>query len=167
MLKIFLTFIYTGFLAFGGGLATIPILYQLMVLPGEILEEDFYNMIAISQATPGPVGLNIATYVGYNRAGSIGAILTSIGISISSIICVSILARIFEKAKNNKTAIKMMKGIRAGSTGIIICAVLKLFNVAIINGEYNYLSNNCICIIPKFFTFKQNKRIFLSNYSFD
>lgn len=141
MLKIFLTFIYTGFLAFGGGLATIPILYQLMVLPGEILEEDFYNMIAISQATPGPVGLNLATYVGFSEGGILGALVASCAIAIPSLLGVSILARIYEKVKNNKTMLRVMKVLRSAICGIVVIAVLKLLKNSLFNLPEGMVAN--------------------------
>lgn len=127
LLSLFLKFLYTGFLAFGGGLATIPIIFQLMVDPGIITEQEFYNMIAISQATPGPFGLNIATFVGFNDSGLTGAIVTSIAIILPSVICVSILAKIFSKVKDNKYVLGAMKALRAAITGIIVIAVVKLF----------------------------------------
>ena len=131
MLDLFLTFLYTGFLAFGGGLATIPILYQLLVLPGELIEQDFYNMIAISQATPGPIGLNIATYVGFDKLGLIGAIVASCAIVIPSLLGVSILARIYAKVKDNKTILRIMKVLRVSICGVVVIAVLKLLKNAI------------------------------------
>lgn len=141
MINIFLTFLYTGFLAFGGGLVTIPILYQQLVLPGIIMEQDFYNMIAISQATPGPIGLNLATYVGFDQGGILGAILASCAIVIPSIVGVSILARIYEKVKDNKVAARVMKVMRVAITGTVIIAVLKLLKNALFDLPEGYVAN--------------------------
>lgn len=139
LISLFLKFVYTGFLAFGGGLATIPILYQLLCETNIITETDFYNMVAISQATPGPFGLNIATYAGYLDSKVCGAIVASLGITLSSVICVSLLARVFEKIKDNKYTIRIMKGVRAAITGVIVIAVLKLFKNALINIPSDYI----------------------------
>ncbi|MCQ2749431.1 MAG: chromate transporter [Clostridia bacterium] len=126
MLMLFLKFVYCGFVAFGGGLATIPILYNLFVESGMVTEELFYNMVSISQSTPGPIGLNLATYTGYSNGGIIGAVLASLGIITSSVICVSIIVRIYNKVKDNKYVIRIFGGVKAAFAGVILAAFLKI-----------------------------------------
>lgn len=126
MLMLFLKFVYCGFVAFGGGLATIPILYNLFVESGMVSEELFYNMVSISQSTPGPIGLNLATYTGYSNGGVKGSIIASLGIIASSVICVSIIVRIYNKVKDNKYVIRVMGGVKAAFGGIILSAFLKI-----------------------------------------
>lgn len=128
MLILFLKFVYTGFVAFGGGLATIPILYGLFVDTGMVSEKLFYDMVSISQTTPGPIGLNLATYTGYSNGGIFGAIVASLGIIVSSLVCVSIIVRIYDKFKTNKYIIKIMGGIKAAFAGVILSAFLKVLN---------------------------------------
>lgn len=126
MLILFLKFVYTGFVAFGGGLATIPILHDLFVDSGMVSEKLFYDMVSISQSTPGPIGLNLATYTGYANGGIIGSIIASFGIIVSSILCVSIIVRIYDKFKTNKYVIRIMGGIKAAFAGVILAAFLKI-----------------------------------------
>ena len=147
MINLFLTFLYTGFVAFGGGLATIPILYQTVVEQNLITEESFYNMVAISQATPGPIGLNLATFIGYNQHDIIGAIVASFAITISSLIFVSIFARIYDKIKTNKIVINAMGGIKATISGVIIVAVINIFKLVLLKLDGSIQINQIINFI--------------------
>ena len=91
LLWLFCTFFYIGLFTVGGGLVAITLMQQTIVEKGLISVDQFYNMIAISESTPGPVGINMATYLGYEFYGIPGAIITSIGEVLPSIITILII----------------------------------------------------------------------------
>lgn len=105
-------FFKTGLFAIGGGLATLPFLYEMSVKTGWFTATDIANMIAISESTPGPLGINMATYVGYNTAGVAGAILAPIGEVLPSIIIILIIAKVLEKFKENQIVQDVFYGLR-------------------------------------------------------
>mgnify|MGYP003321291577 CR=1 FL=1 len=157
MLILFLKFIYCGFVAFGGGLATIPILYNLFVESGMVSEELFYNMVSISQSTPGPIGLNLATYTGYANGGIIGAVVASLGIIVSSVLCVSVIVRIYDKVKDNKYVIRIMGGIKGAFAGVILAAFLKILK----NCIFTNIEGLTLLNIPDYMKYIDYKSIIL------
>ncbi|MDD6653703.1 MAG: chromate transporter, partial [Treponema sp.] len=101
LLELFLTFFYIGLFTIGGGLVAITLMQQTIVEKGFISVDEFYNMIAISESTPGPVGVNMATFLGYKFYGPLGAILASIAEVLPSLICILIIARFILKFREN------------------------------------------------------------------
>ena len=124
---IYLTLIYEffkiGLFAVGGGLATLPFLQNLSYQhPDWYSIQDLMNMVAVSESTPGPMGINMATYVGYKTAGVFGGICATFGLVTPSIIIIVIVASIFVKFKNSPTVEKVFFGIRPASMGLIAAA---------------------------------------------
>lgn len=137
LFMLFIKFLMIGLFTVGGGLAAIPLMIQSVVDTGLISEPLFYNMIAISESTPGPIGINLATYIGFVQYGVIGAVLLSLAISLPCF-CISFgVSKILTQFQNAKVVNYAFYGIRACVTGLIATAtfsVLKLglgFNVGL------------------------------------
>ena len=91
-LRLFIAFFKIGLFAVGGGLATIPFLQELIHRYGWVTSQELVNMIAISESTPGPIGVNMATYVGFETAGIWGAIIATTGLVTPSVIIIMLIA---------------------------------------------------------------------------
>ncbi len=131
-LQLFWEFLKTGLFAIGGGMATIPFLYDLSDKTGWFTHNDLANMIAVGESTPGPIGVNMATYVGYITGMNDGGILTAIlgavtatlGLITPSIIIILIIALMLKSFRNNKYVDNAFYGLRPASTGLIAAAGL-------------------------------------------
>lgn len=129
-LQLFYEFFKTGLFAVGGGMATIPFLYELSDKTGWFTHQDLANMIAVGESTPGPIGVNMATYVGYVTGmgqhgipGAIlGAVLATLGLITPSIIIVLIIASVLQKFRNSRLVSNAFYGLRPASTGLIAAA---------------------------------------------
>ena len=135
------TFFYIGLFTIGGGVVAITLMQQAIVEKGLISTEQFYNMIAISESTPGPIGINMATYIGYNLYGIPGAILASIFEALPSIIIILIIARFLQKFHENQFVKGSLAFLRSVTTGLILVPVVQIFIFTLINvpGEWNVL----------------------------
>lgn len=129
-LQLFWEFFKTGLFAIGGGMATIPFLYDISDKTGWFTYQDLGNMIAVGESTPGPIGVNMATYVGYitgmEQGGILGAILGAIvatfGLVTPSLIIILIIATMLKNFKDNKYVKAAFYGLRPASTGLIAAA---------------------------------------------
>lgn len=121
-LRLFYEFAKTGLFAIGGGMATIPFLYAISEKTGWFTASDIGNMIAISESTPGAMGVNMSTYVGFSVKGVWGAVIATLGLVLPSIIVILIISRMLEKFKDSKLVQKIFYGLRPASTGLIIAA---------------------------------------------
>ena len=166
-IELFLTlcfeFFKTGLFALGGGLATIPFLYEMMDRYHWFTTEMLMNMIAVSESTPGPMGVNMATYVGYIAAnGSIlGGIVTTLSLVAPSVIVVTIVAHFLQKFKDSKVVQDAFYGLRPAvcamiaSTGLGII-ITTLFNNGEISLDISWI-NVVLCVIIYLFHEKFNK----------
>ena len=129
-LQLFWEFFKTGLFAVGGGMATIPFLYDLSDKTGWFSHNDLANMIAVGESTPGPIGVNMATYVGFvtgmQDAGiptaSLGAVVATLGLITPCVIIILIVAAILKSFRNNKYVNNAFYGLRPASTGLIAAA---------------------------------------------
>lgn len=129
-LKLFLEFFKTGLFAIGGGMATIPFLYEISDATGWFTRMDLANMIAVGESTPGPIGVNMATYVGFvtgmNQGGILtavlGAVIATLGLIAPSIIVILIIAAVLKSFRDNKLVNQAFYGLRPASTGLIAAA---------------------------------------------
>lgn len=136
LLHLFFEFFKVGLFAIGGGMATLPFLFDLSNrYPAWLSYEDISNMIAVSEATPGPMGVNMATFTGNNVAGVIGGITATLGLVAPSIIIILIVARILDKFKENKYVGYAFYGLRAVVIALIAYAGFQVFSVALFNGS--------------------------------
>lgn len=127
LLSLCFTFFYIGLFTIGGGVVAITLMQQTIVSRGLISTEQFYNMVAISESTPGPIGINMATYIGYNLYGVPGAILTSIFEALPSIIIILIVARFLQKFHENQFVKGSLAFLRPVTTGMILVPVVQVF----------------------------------------
>lgn len=129
-LRLFYEFFKTGLFAVGGGMATIPFLYDMSDATGWFTYNDLANMIAVSESTPGPIGVNMATYVGFITGvdlggvlmGVVGAVVATLGLITPSIIVILIIAAILASFKENRYVKDAFYGLRPASTGLIAAA---------------------------------------------
>ena len=129
-LQLFWEFFKTGLFAVGGGMATIPFLYDLSDKTGWFTHTDLANMIAVGESTPGPIGVNMATYVGFvtgmQDAGIptaiLGAVAATLGLITPCVIIILIVAAILKSFRNNKYVNSAFYGLRPASTGLITAA---------------------------------------------
>lgn len=132
-LRLFWEFFKTGLFAIGGGLATIPFLYQMSDTLGWFTHGDIANMIAISESTPGPIGVNMATYVGYEVSGVLGAVIATLGLITPSIIIIILIAKLLEKFSENKYVKAAFYGLRPASSGLIAAALVAVMQTSLFN----------------------------------
>ncbi|GHS88245.1 chromate transporter [Synergistales bacterium] len=134
---IYLTLIYEflkiGLFSIGGGLATLPFLYQLSDTYGWFTHETLADMVAISESTPGPIGLNMATYVGYTTSGPLGGALASIFLLVPSVIIILFIVRILDKFKENRFVKAAFYGIRPAVTALIAWAAFGIIRITLLN----------------------------------
>ncbi len=129
-LRLFYEFFKTGLFAVGGGMATIPFLYEMADSTGWFSYDDLANMVAVGESTPGPIGVNMATYVGFvtgmNDSGVVGAILgavtATLGLITPSVIIILIIAAVLNSFRNNPIVERAFYGLRPASTGLIAAA---------------------------------------------
>lgn len=130
--KLFYEFFKVGLFAVGGGMATVPFLYDMSDATGWFTYDELTNMIAVGESTPGPIGVNMATYVGYITgmdAGCVasallGAVVATLGLVAPSIVVILIIAVFLKNFRNNPYVNGVFYGLRPASTGLIAAAGL-------------------------------------------
>ena len=134
-LRLFLEFFKTGLFSVGGGLATLPFLYDLGSKTGWFTAVDVANMLAISESTPGPIGVNMATYVGFRVAGIPGGIIATLGLIAPSVLIVLVISLFLQKFRQSRGVDAVFKGLRPASMGLIGAAFLQVCSIALLNKE--------------------------------
>ena len=133
LLQLFIEFFKAGLFAVGGGMATIPFLYDISDKTGWFTHAELTNMIAISESTPGPIGINMATYVGFTSGGVPGSIISTLGLITPSIIVILIIAGFLKAFKDNKYVQSAFYGLRPASTGLIAAAGLSVAAMVVLD----------------------------------
>lgn len=123
-LQLFWEFFKTGLFAIGGGMATLPFLKDIGLSTGWYTQTDLMNMLAVSESTPGPIGINMATYVGFTVGGLPGAVIATVGEVTPSIIVILIVAAMLSKFRDSKLVGNALYGLRPASTGLIAAACI-------------------------------------------
>lgn len=126
LLRLFYEFFKTGLFSVGGGMATIPFLQHMGETTGWFTNGDLTTMIAVSESTPGPMGVNMATYVGFEIAGIPGAVIATLGLITPSIIVILIIAGFLQKFRHSKGVEATFSGLRPASTALIASAGLSV-----------------------------------------
>ena len=129
-LKLFLEFFKTGLFAIGGGMATIPFLQEIADKYPWYSTADLIDMIAISESTPGPVGVNMATYAGYMAGSFLGGVLATLSLVLPSYIIIVIVARMMDKFRENKYVNYAFLGLRPAVVALMGGAALSIFRIA-------------------------------------
>ena len=134
ILRLFWEFFKTGLFAVGGGLATFPFLARMADSTGWFTKSQLANMIAVSESTPGPIGVNMATYVGFTTAGVPGVISATIGLITPSVVIILLIAGFLSNCRENICVKSMFVCLRPASMGLIAAAGL---SVAVISFFYS------------------------------
>ena len=122
-LRLFLTFLKIGFVGFGGGMAILPLIYQGVSKFVPLSQSDFADLFGISQATPGPIAINAATFVGYKAAGILGSLSATLGVVIPSFLLVTLASSLLKKHRENPLVEGAFVGIRPITVGMIAAGV--------------------------------------------
>ena len=130
--QLFFEFCRVGLFAVGGGLATIPFLTDLGERTGWFTSGQLADMIAISESTPGPMGVNMATYVGFHTAGVIGGVVATLGLVSSSIVIILVIAGFLQRFRQSKAVDGVFYGLRAASVALITAALLQVAKIALL-----------------------------------
>ncbi len=125
-LELFLTFLKIGAFTFGGGYAMLPLIQEEVVRKGWMELEQLINFIAVSESTPGPFAINIATYVGSHMGGIFGSACATLGVVFPSFVIILIVAKIYDKFKNSKTVKGVMTGLKPAVVGLIANAIVSI-----------------------------------------
>ena len=134
LLQLIFEFAKTGLFSVGGGLATLPFLYEMSANhPGWFSAKDVADMIAISESTPGAIGINMSTYAGFKTAGVPGGILATLGLALPSVIIILIVAKFLQKFRRNRLVEGAFYGLRPASLAMISVAGLNVARVALVN----------------------------------
>ena len=134
-LRLFLEFCKVGLFSVGGGLATIPFLTDLGERTGWFTSGQLADMIAISESTPGPMGVNMATYVGFTTGGVPGGVVATLGLVFPSIVVILIIAKFLQKFRQSKVVDGVFYGLRAASVALITAALLQVAKIALMFHE--------------------------------
>ena len=132
-LQLFWEFLKVGLFTVGGGLASLPFLYDISDKTGWFSHAQLADMIAVSESTPGPIGINMATYVGFTSAGVLGSVLATLGFIVPSIVLVSIISRFLKRFSENKFVKGAFYGLRAVSVALVCSALISVIEISLIN----------------------------------
>ena len=126
LLRLFYEYAKVGLFAVGGGLATVPFLQHLGETTGWFTDAELSTMIAVSESTPGPMGVNMATYVGFKLDGVAGAVVATLGLIFPSIVVILIIAGFLQKFRQSRRVDAVFRGLRPASTALIASAGLSV-----------------------------------------
>lgn len=145
-LTLFYIFFKVGLFTIGGGLASLGLLHEYLVEPGYISPEMFYNIFAISQSTPGPIGVNMATYVGYEFLGFPGAVFATFSLVLPSFIIITIIAYSLKAFNENRFVIAAFTGFRPAAIAIILSVAYMIINNSVICVDNGCTLNQAVII---------------------
>lgn len=135
LLRLFFEFLKIGMFSVGGGMATLPFLYDMADRTGWCSYSQIADMLAVSESTPGPIGINMATYVGYSIAGIPGALSATLGIIVPGILLVIIVTSVLHKFSGNRYVEGAFYGIRPASTGLIAAAGILVARITFFDAQ--------------------------------
>lgn len=128
-LSLFWEFFKTGLFAVGGGMATLPFLYDISDKTGWFTHAQLADMVAVSESTPGPIGVNMATYVGFVTGGVGGAVIATLGLITPSVIVILIVAAFLKAFRDSRLVADAFYGLRPASTALIAAALVTVAKV--------------------------------------
>lgn len=134
LLHLFFIFMYIGFFAIGGGLVAATFMQQALVEQYQLITaEKFYSMLAISESTPGPIGINLATYLGCELFGPLGGIVCTLGEILPSLIVIILIAKLFTNFQKKPLVQSVLSFLRPVTSGMVLVALIQVFCIAILN----------------------------------
>ena len=134
-LRLFWEFFKTGLFAVGGGMATLPFMYDISDKTGWFTHSMLADMVAVSESTPGPIGVNMATYVGFVTGGIPGSVVATVGLVTPSVIVILLIARVLKAFRENQYVDAGLYGLRPCSIGLIAAAGVLVIKLALFNTE--------------------------------
>lgn len=145
--KLMYEFFKIGLFAVGGGQATIPFLYDLCDRYTWFNARELADMIAISESTPGPVGINMATYAGFNAGGLLGGILATLALVTPCVIVIILISKVLDEFRSNKFVENIFTVIRPCVVGLISSSALTVFMVSVLDMDAFYASGNILSML--------------------
>lgn len=138
--QLFLTFFKIGAFTFGGGYAMLPLIESEIVAHGWLSEMEILNFIAVSESTPGPFAINIATYVGTEVGGLLGAVCTTLGVVLPSFVIILIVAKCYDAFKKSRVVSGCMSGLKPAVIGLIGAAVVSMAGTVFVPNGFSALN---------------------------
>ena len=133
LLRLWWEFFKIGMFSVGGGMATLPFLYDMSDRLGWFTYEQIADMLAISESTPGPIGINMATYTGFTVSGVAGAITATLGIIMPGIVIVLLIAAVLDRFRHNRYVESAFYGLRPASTALIAAAGVLVVKITLLD----------------------------------
>ena len=127
LLTLFLEFLKIGLFTFGGGYAMIPLIKEAVLKHGWLSEEQFLNMIGVSEVTPGPIAINMATYVGSTQAGILGSVICTVGVVLPAFVIMLLISILLKKFMKNRFVQSALHGIKFVAVALIAASALTIF----------------------------------------
>lgn len=146
-LKLFYIFFKIGIFSFGGGLAMLPMVETEVYKYNWLTEQDFLDIISISQVTPGPIVVNTATFVGHKLGGILGAISATVGVAMPSLIIILLVAIIYDRLKNNPYKEAFFRGVKPVTLALILYAGIIVGRPTFINENMGNFSPNYVALL--------------------
>lgn len=149
LLELFWTFLKIGAFTFGGGYAMLPLITAEVEAHGWMSEQALVNFIAVSESTPGPFAINIATYVGTEVGGIAGAVCATLGVTLPSFVIILIIAKCYQRFQNSRLVKGCMSGLKPAVVGLIGASVISVgatvfvpdgISVSVFSGQAFYIS---------------------------
>lgn len=132
-LQLFWEFFKTGLFSVGGGLATLPFIYDMADKTGWFTYQQIADMVAVAESTPGPIGINMATYVGFTTGGVPGSLIATLGIVTPAIVIILIIATCLRRFRDSKLVNNAFYGLRPASTALIAAAGLSVVLLSLVD----------------------------------
>lgn len=160
MIKIYIEFLKIGAFSFGGGLSTLPYIYEMARKTSWITVDYVTKILTFSQITPGPLACNIGTIAGANANGLMGAFIANLGFITPAICFMGITYKFMNKIKGNKTIEKMMKTLRAAALAVVISSSLNLFKTTLyLEGGFLNINIKALILGIVIYFFSKYKKI--------
>ena len=159
LLKLFIEFFKTGLFAVGGGLATIPFLTAMTEKYDWFTPQQLADMIAVAESTPGPIGVNTATYAGFRAAGIPGAVIATFGLVLPSFLIILAIAGALQKYKSNPLVQNAFSGLRPASTGLIAAAGWSVLKTALSGANIMGISLPAVLLFAAIMILSNTKKL--------
>ena len=138
VLSLFFTFFKIGLFTFGGGYAMLPFIQQEVMQNNWLDEATFVNFVGISESSPGPFAINIATFIGMEKGGWLGSALSTLGVVLPSFLVILIVAQFYLKFKNSRIVSGVMSGLKPAAVGLIASAVITMVLEVLFPGGFSF-----------------------------
>lgn len=146
LLHLFLTFLKIGAFTFGGGYAMLPLIQEEVLKNNWASMEELINFVAVSESTPGPFAINMATYVGNVQGGILGALFATLGVVVPSFVIILVVAKFYEKFKTNRIVAGCMTGLKSAVIGLIAAALISMAKAVFVPNGFKDINITLIAV---------------------